>query len=95
MLLGTPVLPLVGVTEEIRGTTSTASEDGGGVTWLGGCRDSTRLKVETARTPDTAGGSDKPNRMRCTFARSRTAWSTSGVHFEERKTTVQPKSQIA
>lgn len=37
MLLGTPVLPLVGVIEQIKGTTSTASEGEGGTTWLGGC----------------------------------------------------------
>ena len=95
MLLGTPVLPLVGVMEQINGTTSTISEGEGGDTSLGGRRDSTRPKVETVRTPGKTGGSEEPNRMRSTLARLRTAWRTSGVHFEERKTTVRPESQIA
>lgn len=81
--------------EQIRGITSTASVDEGGRTWFEGCGDSMRLKVETTRTPETAGGSKEPNRMRCTFARSRTTRRISGVHFEERKTTVRPESQIA
>lgn len=95
MLFGTPVLPLVGVMEQTLGIDSTTSPDDGGATWLGGLRESAREKVETARTPDTGGGSKDPKRTRLTSERSRMMWSTSGVHFVERKVTVRPESQIA
>lgn len=70
MLFGTPVPPLVGVMEQMQGIISTVSSGGGGATGLGG-QESTRLEVETARTPDTAGGSEEAKRTTFTLARSR------------------------
>ena len=45
ILLGTPVLLLVGVMEPITGISITASEETGGGMMLGGCWDSRRMRV--------------------------------------------------